>query len=480
MKRNNLLFYIFTFLLFTGCNLAPKYKRENTPQLTSWKEPISVALDQNEDRFWELFQDPTLNLLVTKALSNNLDLKVAIENVNMFLSRWGVVKSQLFPQLEAKGGGARDKVPDVVPLVAPGTPQIGNSFDLVFNASYLIDFWGEIRNASKGAYHRYLASVENRKSVVLSLVSSLVETYFSLRQYDRQLEIAIETVGTREESYRLALIRFNLGLTSKVQVEQALSELEFAKLEVNKLNIKIAETEDLMAVLLGEPTQTIPRGLAINCFNLPQAIPDEMPSNILDQRPDLMRKEQELIAANADIGVAKAKFFPQFNLTALYGYESSLLPEIFNKTSSIWGYGLSLVQEIFTGGKLTSNLKLTEAEQRKTLYTYHQAILNAFKEVNDALSSLKYYKEMVATQKTRVEALEKYERLVYLQYNEGLVDYLTYLDAQRQVFDAKLSEVETLAKSFISYVNIYKAMGGNWVQQADHVATEKSINPLKG
>ena len=477
MKQSNTFYWILTCSFLAGCSLQPKYKRENTPELTAWKQPLSMETISNTDRFWEFFEDETLNTLVSKALTHNLDLKVAIENVNVFASRWQVVKSKLFPQIDTKAGGARDKVPNVVPLVAPGTPQIGNSFDLVFNASYLVDFWGEVRSASQASYHRYIASVENRKSIVLSLVSATMETYFLLRQYDRQLQIAKETVETRQESYRLATIRYNLGLTSKVQVEQALAELEFAKLEIDRLNIKISETEDLMAVLIGEPTQGIPRGLSIDCFKMPKAIPKELPSQILDQRPDLMRKEQELMAANADIGVARAKFFPQFNLTGLYGYESSMLPQIFNSTSSIWGYGLSLMQEIFTGGKITGNLKMTQAEQRKALYAYHQTILNAFKDVNDAMTNLRYTEQMVSTQRKRVEALEKYLHLVNLQYNEGLVDYLTYLDAERQVFDAKLSEMETIAKSFISYVNVYKALGGSWVTQADHIATQEMNTP---
>jgi multidrug efflux system outer membrane protein len=459
--------YLPLVAIMAGCTLQPAYQRSPTPMLSAWREEFPLPQDAKiGQQFWNQFNDPILNDYVELALKHNLDLNEAIENVLVFLERYGVVRSKLFPQINLQGTGEKEKV-GASPGTVTSASTIGNSFDLVMNAGYLIDFWGEVRSASKSAYHTYLASVHQRKAVLLSVVSSTLKTYFLLRQYDRQLEIANQTIATRKESYRLALIRFQLGLTSQIQVEQALSLLEFANLEAERLKIAIGVTEDLMAVLIGEPTTPVIRGEAIQCLTLPEAVDQPVPSKILDQRPDLMRSEQELMALNADIGVAKAKFFPQFNFNASYGFDNGVFSQLFQQQSSIWSYGLTLLQEIFTGGRLTSNLKLSQANQRKGLYRYHQAILNAFKETNDAFITHRYNLEIIQTQKIRVEALERYLNLALLQYNEGLIDYLTYLDAERQVFEAKLAEAGSIANSFISYVSIYQAIGGPWVDQAD-------------
>jgi multidrug efflux system outer membrane protein len=459
--------------ILSACTLHPKYQRENTPKLANWKVSFEETVDAKDSgKFWELFKDDALNTLVEKALKNNQDLQVAIENVNVFLAKLGVSQSKLYPEIQGNLGGVREKIPSTLTPFQGSPSVIGNAFDLVFNVSYLADFWGEVRSGAEASYHQYLASIQARKSVVLTIVSSTINSYFLLRQYDQQLIIAEETVGTRQRSYELALIRYQLGLTSKLQVEQALAELEFAKLEVERLHILIGEKEDLLSVLIGEPTTNIPRGLAMEDFQLPEEVLTEIPSSILEQRPDVKQAEEKLIAANAEIGVAKAKFFPQFNFSGSYGYESPILSNLLQNNSSIWGYGLNIIQEIFTGGRLTSNLKLTEAEKRKALYSYHSTILNAFKEVNDALIRLKYNKEIVCTQAKRVAALQKYLQISNLQYNEGQIDYLTFLDAERALFQAQLDQVESIAQSFISFVDIYKTMGGNWVKKADEEAVK--------
>ncbi|NBO23808.1 MAG: efflux transporter outer membrane subunit, partial [Chlamydiae bacterium] len=355
-------------IFFSSCTLHPKYQRDHTPELSEWK----VSLEPNSNvestiSFWTLFNDPVLNQLVEEALNHNQEIKVAIENVNIYMAKLGVARSKLFPDLNASIGGMREKQPSST----FNTPlYLGNVFDLVFSTSYLIDLWGEVRSRAEGAYHRLMASVEERKGVVLSIVSMTMMTYFLLRQYDRQLEISLMTIEDRNRSYDLACIRFELGLTSLLQVEQAKAELEFANLEAERLQIAIGESEDLISVLIGSPTKQIPRGVAIEQFKMPKEVLETIPSKILDQRPDLKKKEQLLIAANADIGVAKAKFFPQLNFAASYGFLSQTLPTLLQNYSSLWGYGLNILQEIFTGGRLTSDLKMTQAEKRKALYDY--------------------------------------------------------------------------------------------------------------
>ncbi len=470
-KQNKIFLFILILSITSSCTLSPRYKRENTPSLNSWKESFPETIDaEKSSNFWKIFNDDALNQLVVKALQNNQDIKIAIETVNTFIAKLGVTRSRLFPQIQGNGIAMKEKVSPVLDPIPTGGTMIGNIFDAVFNVSYLADIWGEIRSATQSAYHQFEASIEARKSVVLTVVSSTVTNYFLLRQYDAQLIIARETLESRVRSYELALIRYQLGLTSKLQVEQSLSEVEDAKIEVENISIGIGEIEDLLSVLIGEPTTSIPRGLSIQDLVMPKEVLNEAPSQILSQRPDIMENEQLLIAANAEIGVAKSKFFPQFNLLGSYGYESGQLSTLFQNSSSIWGYGISIIQEIFTGGRLTSNLKLTEAEKRKRIYVYHQSILNAFREVNDALVRYRYYNEQIGTQKVRVEALSRYLNIASLQYKEGQIDYLNYLDAERKLFQAQLSQVQTIAQSFIAFVDIYKAMGGSWVNIADQSA----------
>jgi multidrug efflux system outer membrane protein len=366
----------------------------------------------------------------------------------------------------------REKIPSVLPKLPKTTNRIGYVYDFLLNTSYLADFWGEVRSARDASFHELQSSIENRKSVVLTLVSSIINSYFLMRQYDAQSLIAAETLQSRQEAYDLAVIRYDLGYTSILQVEQAIAEVESAKIAFEKIQISIGLIEDLISVLIGKPTTEIQRGLNLVSLEMPEDVLTEIPSSILDQRPDLMAQEQLLMAANAQIGVAKSLFFPRFNLAGFLGVEKGRLSSLFQNNSSVWNYSLSILQEIFTGGRLTSNLKLTEAEKRKALHQYQSAILNAFKEVNDALISHKYNLEIVETQKIQVEALKKYLVISNLKYNEGQIDYLTFLDAERQLFQAELEQAAAIAQSFISFVNIYKAMGGNWVQKADLIATD--------
>ena len=455
----------------TSCTFYPKYQRENTPKESSWVVQLpNSEINQLGGNFWEEFQDPVLNLLVQKALVNNQEIQIAIENVKIFLAKYGVVRSKSFPQVQANIDGMRQKSSIATDSSLSANNLISNNFDTIFNASYLLDFWGEVRSANEAAYRQYTSSIQARKQVVLTIAASTMTSYFLLRQYDMQLNISKKTIYDRKKSYDLAKIRYELGLTSKLQVEQALAELEFTILEKERLDILVGQTEDLISVLIGEPSTEIKRGKSVDEIKLPKTIFLAAPSSILDMRPDIKQAEQSLMAANAQIGVAKAKFFPQMNLFGSLGIDSSQLNSLFQYNSGIWSYGINIIQEIFTGGKLTGNLQLTEAEKRKLVHQYSSTILNAFKEVNDALIQYKYQLEIVDTQQKRVDALSKYLNISLLQYNEGQIDYLTYLDAERSLFDAQLQQVESIAKSLQSIVQIYQSIGGNWVESADKIA----------
>jgi multidrug efflux system outer membrane protein len=257
-------------LLLTSCTMHPKYERPCVETPDSWRTAIDTKKAINID-WWKGFKDPVLDLLIEEALANNQDVKVAIARVDQFRAELGIARSKYFPQVQAKADGDRQHIASSITALPPGLSNTFNSYDLIFSASYLVDIWGEVRSKVESSYNQWLASIEARRSVVLGLVSSVASSYIQLLKLDQQLFIAHETVRAREESLYLAKVRFELGLTSELQVEQAISEVESAKVEEENLKIQIAQTENFLCVLLGKPSMTIPRGENIN--NLTMLLP---------------------------------------------------------------------------------------------------------------------------------------------------------------------------------------------------------------
>lgn len=464
MKKLGLLLFL------ASCTLYPKYARPPIDYPDTWRIASDIELKAANLSWWKQLKDPTLDALIEEALACNQDLKAAIERVNAFVARLGIASSRLYPQINANGGAGRQRISQTAGSIPPGTSAVTNAFSLVFNATYLLDIWGKIRSESDSAYHSVLSSIEARKAVVLGLVSSVATTYIQLRQFDKQLFIAKETWQTRKESYELALIRYDLGLTSELEVDQAFSEIEAAEVEVERLQISIAEAENLLSLLLGRPSMAIKRGLTLDQMEMPPQIPTYLPSEVVNQRPDVRQAEERLIALNALIGVARARFFPEINLVGGIGSQSNHLNNFLNHSSSVWNYGTTILQEIYTGGRLTSGVALAEADMREALHQYQSSILTAFREVNDALIAHKINLELVDTQRDRVETLKRYLYISNLRYNEGQVDYLNFLDAERQLFRAMLDYAGAQGDSFISMINLYKALGGGWVGEADDFA----------
>lgn len=456
------------FLVLTACTLHPKYERPEMEVPVSWRQTTEENEAMAHLYWWKAFQDPYLDLLVEEALLNNQDLKVAISRVDAYAARLGIVASELYPQLSGSGEAGRGRSStNLLPLV-PGQSATANFFSLILNASYQVDIWGKIRSATQAAQAQLLAQIENRRTVVLTLVSQVASTYIRLKQFNRQELIAKETLDTRKQSYELSVIRYQLGLTSRMEVDQALSEVEDAEIMVHQIDIQIALSEDLLSLLLGKPSMAIVKGKTLSELQMPLKIPVALPSEILNQRPDILAAEQLLIGANAEIGVAKARFFPNINLVGALGEESQQLSTLFKGPSTMYNYGTQILQEIFTGGRLTSGLKLTRAEKEMALHTYEQTILTAFQEVNDALISHRIMMDLLMTQLERVETLADYLHLANLRYQNGETDYLNFLDAERHLFRAELDLAETQGSAFITLIDIYKSLGGGWVLEADH------------
>lgn len=465
MKR-----WLFLALL-TGCTLESPYCRPVVELYPVWRISTSEQNEYANLAWWQQLEDPELTCLIEKALINNQDLKVAICRVDQFIGNWGVVRSAQFPQLTGNFLAERQKISTVLEPVTPGI--VTSTFDdyiLILNAAFQLDLWGQLQSATNAAYHELLAEVENRRNVVLTLVGAVARAYIDLKQYQLEYEISRETVKTRDESYELAKTRYGLGLTSEIQVDQALSELQVAQITEEQFKLQMALQEDLISFLIGEPAHAICGGKRLIDFKMPRYIPTASPCELLCQRPDILAAEQELMAANANVGVARSLFFPQINLTAALDTESSFWRLLWTGPASTWEYGLNILQQIFTGGRLTFNLLEANAEKCEALHEYESTILNAVKEVNDALIGHEIALELVKLEKKRVDTLTEYYRLSNLRYIEGLIDYLTVLDAERELFRAQLDYVETVGQSYTTLVDIYTSLGGGWVCQADEFA----------
>lgn len=484
---------ILTFILIfslQACTLHRSYHRPTINIPFSWRLVDNEISTEANLRWWEAFNDPVLNCYIVEALYYNWDLKFAIARVLEYYEQLRIVRADLFPAITGSGQIYRNEISVAgnqflgVSAADPSfgslnsVSRINNFYALALNASYELDVWGRIRSATEAALADYFAQIENRRTVVLSLVSSVASAYFLLRQYDKQLAIANQTLASRIKSYELAVVRFEEGLTSELEVKQSAAEVETARTQVKEFEISVPQQENLLSILLGRNPQSLERGLTLDEFAMPPSIPEGLPSDILEQRPDIRKAEQAMIAANARIGEARALLFPQISLTANFGTESLLLKDLFTGPARTWQYGASFLQTIFDASKTLARVDQTKVFLYEAYTQYYSAIQNAFREVDDALIAHQKLIELVEVQKQRVKVLKEYLALATLQYQNGQTDYLNVLDAERSLFDAQLEYAQAQSDSFISVVNMYKALGGGWVLDADceALAPEYSVS----
>jgi multidrug efflux system outer membrane protein len=437
----------------------------------TWRTSTPEQNEYANLSWWGQLGDPFLSELIEQALEYNQDLMAAMWRVEEFAARLGVVRSEQFPQITGNAFASRQKISTTLqPLQTGFVVPIFDAYGLVLNGSYQADLWGQYRNATESACHELLAEVQNRRTVVLTLVNAVASAYIELKQFQLQLLIANETLRSRQESYELSKIRYELGLTSEMQMDQSLSLVQSAQTTTEQLRIAIVLQEDLLSFLIGAPSQEICGGLRLDELKTIDYVPTCSPCELLNQRPDILAAEQQLMAANARIGVARALFLPSVSFLGGVDTETSIWRYLFNGPSSTWDYGTNIVQEIFTGGRLISNLEESYAVKSGLLHLYESTILNAVREVNDSLLSHEINKELVQSQKERVATLAQYVHLSNLRYVEGLTDYLTVLDAERELFEAALEYATFQAQSFLTLIDIYTSLGGGWVTEADSFA----------
>ncbi len=460
---------ILLALVLSGCMLGPNYSRPDVDVPQDWRLSLEKATSVANVPWWEQFKDPVLNQYVETALEKNKDLKIAVAVVDEYYARLGITRSELFPQLGAAGAGARIRSSTSYLPSSSGVDRDFNAFVLAFNLSYELDIWGRIRRATEAARAELLGHEDAQRTVILTLVSSVASTYSELLELDKRLEIAKQTLNSYEESLKLIRLRFRGGVSSELEVKQAESQVESAAAAIPQLDTQIAQAENRLSVLLGQNPGTITRGKTLDQLVFP-SIPSEQPSELINQRPDVLEAEQQLVAANARIGQAEAEYFPKINLGALLGFEKPELDNFFNHASLFYKFGGLFAQPIFQGGRIISTVRAAKSVKEQAIYNYEQTILNAFKEVNDALVAYKNSGTELDVQSRQVETLKQYLHLAELRYNEGLVEYLNVLDAQRQLFDVQIAQAQTQGKHFLTLVNLYKALGGGWVTEAEKLA----------
>ena len=462
-----LIILILLVLTLTACAIGPDYKRPSVTTPGGWRIESSDAKAVANTMWWEQFNDPVLSELIQVALKENYDLKIATARVEEYVGRYWIGRSGLFPQIYADGGGGQQRSSER--LATPIPSSINNPSTLyqgAFSGSWEIDVWGRIRRLTEAARADLLSTEEGRRAVILTLVTSVANAYVNLRDLDKQLVIAIETAKSREESYKLFTLRFEGGVISELELSQVKSEFEQALARIPVIQKQIAQQENGISVLLGRNPGPIPRGKTIDELTLP-SIPEGLPSDLLERRPDIRQAEQELIAANARIGAAKALFFPTISLTGNFGWASTDLSRLFSGPSQAWNWAGTFTAPIFTGGSLLGNYKATRAIQQQLLFNYQKAIQTAFREVDDSLADQKGTREQLEAQSRQVEALKTYAHVARLRFDNGYTGYIEVLDAERSLFNAQLEYAQSQGILFQSLVNLYKAMGGGWVTEAD-------------
>jgi multidrug efflux system outer membrane protein len=462
--------------LLTGCvTVGPDYQRPGADIPAAWRYEEKESRDLANTAWWQQFNDPVLNGLIRTALQQNKDLLIATGRIEEFFGRYFSTRGDQFPSGGGNADAYRQRLSEkstVQPIGGKDNPY--NQYEGFLGAAWEIDFWGKFRRATEAARAELLATEEARRIVALTLVSAVATAYMELRTLDKQLEITRRTADSRRNTLDLFQLRFQNGIISEVDLSQAESEYEDAVARIPDIERAIGQTENALSVLLGRNPGPIPRGLTIDELTLP-TVPAGVPSELLERRPDIRQAEQLLIAANARIGVAKSLYFPTISLTGAFGTVSTDLSNLFTAASRTWNFGVPLSVPLFTAGRIGGEVKAAEAAQEQAVFSYQRSIQNAFREVEDALIDRSKSGQRLEALARQLKALRNYSRLARMRYDEGYTSFLEVLDADRSLFNVELSYTSGQNTLFRSLINIYKSMGGGWVDLAEQDVTAQPV-----
>jgi multidrug efflux system outer membrane protein len=466
----------FVAAALTGCTVGPDYVRPTVLTPEAWRIDYPKAAEVANLKWWEQFGDPVLNQLVDTALQNNRDLLIAAARVDQFIGGLTATSSQLYPQIGYGADASRARTSEVgFPPLSPALSPYFSLYNVSLGAQWQADLFGRVRRQTEAAQAQVYASEQGRRGVVLTLVSSVAASYIVLRSLDRQLEIAQATARNFNATLRIFELRFKAGIVSKTEVTQIRSQAQQAQAAIPAFEQAIAVQENLISILLGSNPGPIPRGRTIDQLAAP-AIPGDLPAAILQRRPDILQAEQNLVAANANIGAARALYYPNISLQAALATTAAAAGSLFTGPAAAGLIGAGLTGPIFTFGAIEGQVASAEAGERLALAAYQQTVLNAFRETNDALSGSQKRLEELNAQRGRVESLREFARLAKLRFDKGVAGYLDVLVAENELFAAELASVSLQASRYAQLVNVYQAMGGGWVDIADEM-TPKPKGP---
>ena len=452
--------------LGSGCAVGPNYKRpavsvpDSYRGLTPEEAAKTQAASIGDQKWWEIFQDEQLRSLIRTALQQNYDVRIAASRILAAQAQLGITRADQFPTVSAAAGisdtrSARSK------LLSPFEGSTGN---VALSAAWELDFWGKYRRATEAARANLLASEWARQEVLATLVANVAGAYFQVRALDLELEISKRTLASRRESLRLTQVLADRGSTSMLDVRQAEQLVFTAAAEVPALEQQIEQEENFISSLLGKNPADVSRGQTLTEQAQPPEVPPGLTSSLLERRPDVRQAEEQLIAANAQIGVARAAYFPQISLSGGGGFQSAALTNLFSGPAGTWNFGASLTQPIFTAGKLRSNVRLAETQQQTAVLFYQQTIQGAFRSVSDALIAYRKSREFRVQEELLFQSAQDAAHLSHLRYNGGVTGYLEVLTNETNSFSAELALAQARLNELLALVQLYEALGGGWQQ----------------
>lgn len=475
----SILFAGFVGFAVVGCTVGPNYKRPAVDVPASYRsvtpaEQPSTQPSESpanapnagspgvaslaDEKWWEVFQDKELQGLIRTALKNNYDVRIAATRILQAQAQLGITRADQYPTLTAGANVTSIRNPQIGPIPAYELTQ----GELTANASWNVDFWGRYRRATESARATLLANEWAQKAVISSLVANVASSYFTLRQLDLELEISRRTLASRQDSLGLTKMLEEHGINSLLDVRQSEQLVYTAAAEVPDLERQIAQEENAISILLGNNPGDVPRGLKLTEQPHAPEVPVGLPSALLERRPDIREAEENLVAANAQIGVARSAYFPQIALTGSAGYESPKLTDLFQGPAGVWTLVGSATQPIWEGGRLKSGVRLAEAQHDQLLLTYQQTIQGAFRDVSDALIAYRKFREFRVQQEHLVESAQDAAHLSQVRFKAGTTDYLEVLTNETNSFSAELTLAQAQGSELVSLVQLYQALGGGW------------------
>ena len=459
-------FITVVVLLFTGCTLGPDYLRPKVLVPDNYRGVAGAPAAESiaDLPWWEVFKDPTLQELTREALSNNYDLQTAAARVEEARAQTGIARSFLYPQVNVSGGGIAQQVSRLTEPSQTLTSTHRNFQNWLwgFGLAWELDVFGRIRREAESATGVFLATEQAQRGVYITLVADVAQSYFILRELDLELEIGRRTLRVNDETIEFYRRRLLGGVSNQLELDQATANRSRTAATIPEIERQIVTQENLINFLLGRNPGPVPRGTVLTEQYYPPSVPAGLPSELLERRPDVKGAEDLLLATNADIGAAKALFFPNFSLTAALGSASHELSNLADRRAAVWSVAGGILQPVFQGWRIFYNYQATKARFDQALAQYQKAAQNGFREVADSLVSVEKLKDVRSEQEISVQSLGNAARLSRLRYDTGLANYLEILIADQQLFDQELLLARTRGEQLTAVVQLYRALGGGW------------------